>query len=327
MSFDRATFYQIKPIFHQICSSDFIDTDWLNILFTSYQNQNASETNSSTFTGTAFAYFQSLRIMCDLTKQAVIDAQDLFLGTQVVSAYMLDYDVFDGQTTAALTSYKSTISNSFVHTLHMLLGMAQGNGLVSGYSTNWGIFLPNMTKDATIYTKARIYDECNCATSASCNQSSTPYVPGFVVGCLPLESFLRSTFECLYNQSCVDTISSYINASIIPRALNNTNSRFASYLITNDIVQEMFIESWSLNVSYENFFQQCQPNSCSYTLIGRNNILLMLLQLIVGLYGGLTVLLKLVCICWLHQYIVNEKTTYDLRAHVLSRIREIFKRF
>jgi hypothetical protein len=150
-----------------------------------------------------------------------------------------------------------------------------------------------MTKDATIYTKARIYDEYNFATSTSCNQSSTPYITGFVVGCLPLESFLRSTFECLYNQSCVDRISSYVNASIIPRTLNITNSRFASYLITNDIVQEMFIESWSLNVSYENFFQQCRPKSCSYTLNGRHNIL-NVVTTIVGLYGGLTVLLMLV---------------------------------
>jgi hypothetical protein len=266
MSFDRATFYQVKPVFHQIYSSHSIDTDWLNILFTSYQNQKASETHSSTLIGTAFAYFQSLRIMSDLTKQAVINAQNFFLGIQVASAYMLDYNVFDGQTTAALT-------------LQMLLGMAQGNGLVSGYSTNWSIFLPNMTKDATIYTKALIYDECNCATSVSCNQSSTPYVPGFDVGCLPLESFLRSTIECLFNQSCVDTISSFINASIIPRALNITNSRFASCLIKNDIVREIFIKSWSLSVSYENFFQQCRT-----FLISPSTLFMLLSQLFLFVY-------------------------------------------
>jgi hypothetical protein len=124
LSFSYEDLIHLEPEYHQICSSDFIDTDRLNILFTSYQNQNASETNLYTFTGTAFAYFQSLSIMCELTKQAVIDAQDLFLGTPVVSAYMLDYDLFDEQTNAALTSYKSTLSNSFVHKLQILLGMA-----------------------------------------------------------------------------------------------------------------------------------------------------------------------------------------------------------
>ena len=292
ISFQRATFYRMVPIFHQICSSDFIESDWLNILFQTYQNQGHSEMNSLTFNGTAFAYFQSLSIMCGLTRQAVIDAEELFLNTQVISAYMLSEELFVSQTTATLISFNSTLSNSFVHILQMLLGMAQGNGLVSGYSTNWGIFLPNMTKDTTIYTKARTYGECNCAISASCTAPSIPHVPGFVVACLPIESLLRSTFECLYNQTCVDTISTYIKASKIPNALNITQSRFAPSIITNDLVEKMFIESWSINVSYEHFYQQCQPKSCSYTLIERHNILYVLTT-IVGLYGGLTVLLKL----------------------------------
>lgn len=288
----------------------------------SYQRQSTTEMNSLTFNGTAFAYFQSLRIMCDLTKQAVIDAQDIFLSTQVVSAYMLDYDLFTSQMNATLTFYKSTLSNSFVHTLQMLLGMAQGNGLVSGYLTNWGVFLPNMTTDATIYTKARIYNQCNCATSVSCIQSSIPYVPGFVVGCLPIESFLRSTFECLYNQTCINTISSYVNASIVPRALNNTNSRFDPYLITNDIIQEMFIESWSINFSYEKFFQQCQPTSCSYILIGRCNILYVMTT-IVGLYGGLIVLLKLIVPFTVHHIYAIIRRRQHANIQV-EPIRELF---
>ncbi len=77
ISFNRSTFHQMEPIFHQVCSSDFINNDWLNILFTNYQNQNPS-------------------VMCHLTKQAVIDAQDFFLNTQVISTYMLDYDIFTG---------------------------------------------------------------------------------------------------------------------------------------------------------------------------------------------------------------------------------------
>ena len=309
ISFNRSTFQEIQPAFHQVCSSDFISNDWLNILFTNYQNLSLSEMNSFTFNGTAFAYFQSLKIMCHLTQQAVIDAQDLFLSTQVVSAYMLDYDIFNGQTTAAMNSFKLTIANSFVHSLDMLLGMAQGNGLVSGYSTNWGIFLPNLTKDATIYTKAKTYGGCNCATSSSCNESSTPYVPGFVVGCLPLESFLRSTFQCLYDQSCVNTISSYINSAIIPRALNKSHTTFAPNSTTNNIVEKMFIESWSINISYDNFFEQCQPKTCLYTLIGRSNILYVITT-IVGLYGGLTVLLKIIVPLGVH------------RIHALLRRRQ-----
>lgn len=313
MSFAYATFYQIEPVFHQICSSDFVRTDWLNVLFEKYTNHNASENSSMTWTGTAFAYFQSLCITCDLTKQAVVDARNLFLQTQMVSASMIKKNLFDEQTTARLTSFQSTISKNFIHILNILLGMAQGNGLVSAYSTNWGIFLPNMTKDATIYTKARIYGDCNCATSASCTQSSVPYVPGFVVACLPLESFLRSTLECLYNQTCVKLMSSYLDTAIFPSALNGTNTRFAPTLVTSTIVEAMFIESWSSNISYENFFQQCQPKTCSYTLVQRSNILFVLTT-IVGLYGGLTVLLRIVApfvVRRIHRFVRVRRPTID----------------
>ncbi|UJR22378.1 hypothetical protein I4U23_025440 [Adineta vaga] len=293
ISFPSTTFCQLEPIFHQICSSDFVSQDWLNILFLSYKTQNIFNMSSYTFIGTAFTYFQTLKIMCDLTKEAVLDGRDLFLAKQVVSAHMPNYDIFNRQTVAALTAFKSSLSSNFVHTLHMLLGMAQGNGLVSAYSTNWDIFLPNMTKDATIYTKARVYNVCNCAISASCNQSSIPYVPGYVVGCLPLQSLLRSTLECFYNQSCINMITSYVNVLIVPQKLNLTNTRFLPNLLIDNLVQEMFIEFWSLNVSYEKFFQQCQPMFCSYKLIDRYNVLYVVTT-IVGLYGGLTVLLKLV---------------------------------
>ncbi|CAF1537727.1 unnamed protein product, partial [Adineta ricciae] len=199
LSFQNEAFCQPEPSFHQVCSSDFMRKDWIDELFINYQQQNLSEMNSYRFSGTAFSFFQTLQIMCNLIEQAVLDGRDLFLVKQVVSAYMPDYNLFDQQVSAALTTFESSLASNFVHTLNMLLGMAQGNGLVSAYSMNWGMFLPNLTKDATIYTKARIYNDCNCATSATCTQSSIPYVPGYVVGCLPLQSLLRSTLECFYN--------------------------------------------------------------------------------------------------------------------------------
>jgi hypothetical protein len=293
LSFARQTFHRVEPRFHSVCSSDFIRFDWLNHLFISYTSRDIWKTNSSAFVSTAFAHFQTLRIICDLTRQAVLDARDLFLSTQVVSAFMLDYLLFNETMHAASASFQLTLPNNFMHSLQMLLGMAQGNGLVSAYSTNWALLLPNLTKDATIYTKARIYGTCNCATSPACTQSTIPHVPGIVIGCLPLENFLRSTFECLYNQSCIDMMSIYVNASTSPRALNTRDTRFDSSIHSKYIVERMLIESWSINTSYDKFFGQCRPVTCSYTIIERYNIVYVITT-IVSLYGGLTVLLKLI---------------------------------
>lgn len=303
ISFHTAAFCHIEPVFHPICTSDFVGKDWLEPLFYGYKNQRKSDFNPFTLTGTAFAYFQSLRVMCDLAKQAVLDSRDLFLARQIVSAEMPDQDIFDRLVMASLASFRSTLATNLVHTLHMLLGIAQSNGLVSAYATNWGLFLPNMSKDATIYTKARHYNGCNCATSPSCTQPSFPYVPGYVVGCLPLQSLLRSTFECLYNQSCVDAFAAYFNATKTPRSLNAASSRFAANTLTNDIVEAMFIEAWSSNISYASFFEQCHPAACSYKSIDRYNVLYVVTT-IVGLYGGLTVLLKLIVPLVVHRLLV-----------------------
>ena len=62
-------------------------------------------------------------------------------------------------------------------------------------------------------------DTCMCETFATCILSQGFYfqifdgvdsrmisnqtIPGIMVDCLPLESFMFSTLECLYNQSCI----------------------------------------------------------------------------------------------------------------------------
>jgi len=292
LSIVQSAFYQMEPVFHDVCSSDFVNNQWIYLLFDYYRYLPPLPTNAFTFSGTAFTYFQAMSLMCHLAIQAVIDAQDLFLATSVVTSQMPNFHLFDSNTNSTLDDFQSTLSNNFIHNLDMFRGLVQGNGLVSVYSTNWNLFLPNLTIDNTIYMKSQSYGECDCATSSSCIQNSTPYLPGYVVGCLPLESFLRSTLECLYDQLCVNQMSSYVESSYFPTALNRTNSRFTVNTSVNIIVEEMFIEAWLFNKSYENFFQECQPISCSYISSERYNLIYVITTLL-GLYGGISILLKL----------------------------------
>ena len=208
----HSTFYQIEPTFHEVCSSDFVTNQWLAALFKKYRSLVTLPINAFTFNGTAFAHFQSISIMCNLVKQAVIDGRDSFLQTSVLSSQMPNIDLFYINTNSTLNDFKKSLSNNFLHNLQMFRDLTQGNGLVSVYATNGDVFLlPNLTADQTIYMKFQSYSECDCGITASCIQNSIPYVPGYVIGCLPLESLLRSTFECLYDQICVDQMSLYMN--------------------------------------------------------------------------------------------------------------------
>jgi len=292
LSFARSTYIQVEPVFHELCSSDFVSTSWLNTLFEKHKYQFMSSPGELNTYQTAFAHFQAMLILCDFAKKAVNEARDLFLNTSVVSAQMPDYNLFDKQTNVTLVDFESALPNNFLHTLQMFRGLAHSNGLLSGYITNWNLIYRNLTI-AFLYMKPQWHGGCNCATSSACVEPTMHFIRGLVVGCLPLDSFLRSTLECFYDQLCVNEMATYFDASNHPRAMNNTGSHFDASVSANTIMEKMFIESWSSNASYEEFFRQCQPTLCSYLLIERHSILFAVTT-VIGLYGGLTILLKLV---------------------------------
>ncbi len=292
LSFTHSTYLQVEPVFHQLCSSDFISTRWLNALFDLYKFSHLYLIGELTPFQTAFAHFQAMFILCDFAKKAVNDTRNLFLNTSVVSAQMPDYNLFNKQANSTLVDFQSSLPNNLLHTFQMFRGLVQSNGFISGYITNWNLITRNTTGLSFLYVKPQWHGGCNCATSNACVKPTMDFWPGLVVGCLPLESFLRSTLECFYDQVCVNNMSSYFLVFNHPKALNNTSSRFASNVSGNTLLEQMFIESWSSNVSYEKFFQQCQPTLCSYILIEKYNILFVVTT-VTGLYGGLTILLKL----------------------------------
>jgi hypothetical protein len=296
----RSTYYEIEPIFHEICSSDFVSDEWLNSLIEIDTNETKLPISVYKFVSTSFGQFRSLSVMCDLTKQAVIDGRNLFLVTSDVSSQMPNKDLFDLQTELIVNDFQLSLPNSFIQNLEMLRGFSQGSAFISIYSTNWKVYLRNLSVDPSIYFKSQSYGECDCAISSTCIQNSIPYIPGYVVGCSPLESLLRSTLECFYDQLCINKMSSLVNSSFIPKSLNKSNSQFNLNISINEIVQQMFIESWSINISYRNFFEECQINSCSYIQIEQHNIIYVLTTLI-GLYGGINILLKLIIPPFMHQ--------------------------
>ena len=83
-----------------------------------------------------------------------------------------------------------------------------------------------------------------------------------MAGCTPMDSIRQSTLECLYNQSCVDAIS--LQSPV--KALNIYLTRFNINLTIDQIFNEsLFVESWNIKSSFENYFSACSPRSLSYS--------------------------------------------------------------
>jgi hypothetical protein len=62
----------------------------------------------------------------------------------------------------------------------------------------------------------------------------------------------------------------------------------------NELVSKLFLEEWSKEIFYDRYFGQCEPTICSYSYIDNANPLYVATMLL-GLYGGLTVVLSWWC--------------------------------
>ena len=168
-----------------------------------------------------------------------------------------------------------------------------------------------MTLDGSLaLTRPVIYDNnCSCALNKSCttqavfiNESFTSITPvkGFKIGCTPTESFLSSTLECFYDLSCIERIQQYIhyaqidNDTKVPILLFANSSRFLVNTTIFDLVNHLFVETWSATVNYSAYFHQCSPILCSYTYLQQLNSFYTI-TLLLGLYGGLNFVLKWLC--------------------------------
>ncbi|CAF0764694.1 unnamed protein product [Adineta steineri] len=299
LSITYSSFITLQCEFHPVCTSPFTSDLYLQELFQLYNDSDSTyaTTNAFTLQGTIFSYFQALAALCNLVNDFVNDAEQQYLVSSIISTLMIDFDLFEKETNASFIEFQSTLPNSFINSLQIIRGLTQGNGFVSAYSTNWYYVTKNINEGAMLYLKPQYYggDMCNCATSPTCTQSSTPYIKGYLVGCTPLESLLQSTLECLYEQSCIDLLTTYLNMSLsnhlVP--LNKSETRFSSNGTVNSIVQEMFVEMCSSNVSYNQFFEECKPDYCSVTILEPGSFIIVITT-ILGLYGGLTTFLKLV---------------------------------
>ncbi|CAF0953880.1 unnamed protein product [Adineta steineri] len=115
-------------------------------------------------------------------------------------------------------------------------------------------------------------------------------VTGFYVGCYTTEALLRSTLECFYNQTCIDKLQLYLlspspmNVTALDSSLSSQYSQDSTieYLLNN-----LMIEEWNPTQMYDQYYNECQPIECTYTIRTRNNILYVITTLI-GIIGGLT---------------------------------------
>ena len=170
-------------------------------------------------------------------------------------------------------------------------------------------------------------------------------VKGFFTGCLPFESLLQSTLDCLYEIDCLQLINDNfpslnemnLNLSDYILHLNRTNHTIYNYL------SNLFINEWTTTLNYTAYFQTCNPSKCTYTTTTADNIdYSSAIAVFISLYGGLVLILRSIssffinilfkfqdhsitqqkCIQWIKQLnlykLANQRTENEIKQQKLN---------
>ena len=269
---------------------------WMNMVYTAMISERHPYVDYRMF---ALLHFRLLSLLCQLTDEIITDAVKRFNINELISGQVEFREFFVTKTNTALAQLRTSTARQFVRTLDFTRSITQDNGIVSATLSNWQFISFDQINFNTLWTLPRFYGDppnCSCATSSMCTSLATIdggiVVPGFRVGCYPLDSLLQSTLECLYDRNCLTMIQS-LNSSMNFTMTPLNSNRSSPNATVQSLVDELFIDDWKTNVSYENYYEICAPLFCSYSVNQRAD-LIYIVTAAIGFYGGLSTAIEII---------------------------------
>ena len=283
--------------YNQICTSDFVNESWLN--YVNYRLLPQIQYHFKLdFRHSAYAFFQMLRTLCTSVSQTINDQLGKFDSTVLLTENLLSEEAFSAIILASKDQFISTMSRSFQTSLNSLSIIIHGNGIVNRLETNYN--LRTIQFQGTWYSVSGfvVYpsDNCTCAASTGCRITTGIFavlpkgnssdravyydssiinalyepkrlfdVPGINVGCLIFDAVLRSNLSCLYSSSCLSELKTYLNDSLYPFNAKPLSISDPSLPTVSEMVGKLMVDEWLFNSSYEFYFSQCKPLTCTYT--------------------------------------------------------------
>ena len=317
ISLSYGQFVSIHAKFHQVCSSDFISDRWIKAIFSGL---NSIYFYRADFRTIGSAQFRALANLCYLTRASVLQSLASFNTMLMISPYVLSQSVVQSQARSSINQFQLTTADTFVKQLEFVRKMIIGNQLLSALETNILPLYAEIFNDSLQMGYYMIYNilnqsYCNCQIDVNCripsmifketeqtfaeiilsnDRSMLMNVDGFSAGCMPMDSILQSTLECFYSQSCLEELLSFFPTNETFTAMNvSIPTHFKPTSTIEVIVDELMVEEWMTNISYEMYYTQCAPVVCTYLKVERHDYLYVLTK-VIGSLGGLTLTLNFI---------------------------------
>ncbi|CAF0907193.1 unnamed protein product [Rotaria sordida] len=275
---------------------DIFSINFLNLIYNPLNTFNYSYFDYRLFILPQFRWLNSL---CTLANSTFNDALIVFYSNTLVTGRVQSRTTIQIQIDTALTHFYLSTSRAFLRALDFIQQVSQGNGIISEIESNW-YFTSRIEpiQYASLWTEPRSYYDHNSSCSCSINHMCTSVamidewiIPGFRVGCYPLQSLLQSTLECLYNQTCLNQLKSiYFNSDLTFQSLDPTLS--SPNVTVQTLINKLLVDRLEHCIDYNQYYSSCAPISCTYSYNQRVDSIYLVTS-IIGLFGGLTIALKL----------------------------------
>ncbi|CAF1188791.1 unnamed protein product [Adineta ricciae] len=291
----------IEYQFHEICSSTFLNHDWIvhisqcDVQYRMYCND---------FRCSGPYYFQTMLSYCQMVKKTISDSLTQFYSNQYISSSVIAYNVFESQVSEFIAQFISSTTNSFLLSILTIRGTTYSNGLLVGLLYNFLLEVDTITNQITLPSET--YDDCYCDHTSTCTASSDFYlsltgvplliIPGFKKSCFMIDSVLGSTLECFYNRTCIDQIKTFYSVSSAMDMIPLNASSLTSFTVNStmkEVTDELMVNQWKKEILYANYFNQCAPSQCTYIYTIKNTVLY-IITTIIGLTGGLITALRFI---------------------------------
>ncbi|CAF0935223.1 unnamed protein product [Adineta steineri] len=338
MIIPHRTIISLSPILHQICASDFLDDRWILIL---EESQIAGI--SIDWRNRAHSQFRLLSELCELANKTIDDHVHRFLSQPFIASAALTEFEFETQLNATLDQFYQSTTDYFgllVETVRLVNQVDQpftGSSVIieSDFVPDLAVNMmtDEITNQKSLQVIFRLFGtqdpnstliNCICATGSLCQSPATIHdidlkretnysftvvytIPGWILGCSPIDSILLSTLECFYSGSdCLEILMDYLRDRYCfyvkecssfdfgPLIYNSSLSRFPPKTLISSIVKKLMIERWNPSLYYDRFYELCAPTHCTYSKSIREKTAVGVMITLVSLISGLTVSLRLI---------------------------------
>ncbi|CAF1289595.1 unnamed protein product [Adineta steineri] len=325
--------FNITPHYHEICSSEFIFSRWIELQFIESPVR-VFFTNDIRYQSRI--HFQLLSTLCRIAQQTVNDSLQSFYRTKFITNKVITLSSFKTQVDSIIEQFKRTVPGSYQHALELIQANPEVNQLIVPLNSDFVSTKDIYNNEVFSLKPARhVFDyrfickspsnmclcyvlfpnECVLETIIR-KGTLTKKIPRMYQTLFPLRSVLLSTLECFYNDTCLSYITREINSVVSPTNFSTLNLSLLSidespYDPINILANKLFIQNWSNQSLYESYFNQCYPLTCQYTYESQFNIIYIITS-IIGLLGGLHIVLQLVT-----RYTI--KLSYKIWTKMISR--------